>query len=320
MALGPEEKKKVYVLLGLFGLLGGVVAVVDPFGFRSSSSTSDLAIPTPIGGESPAPGAAANATNTAPAAGQPAAGQPANGGAAAGQPAGAPAAGSVAGGAGATGAPKTILASTRALPAPGVGLQLANARPDPFQPFYRKPPPVLPPPPPPVVLPPLSIPRADDGNLAPFDPRGSRLPGISGAGNGSVSRLALANLPPVRISSVQGGSVTPRIAQPPALSTGGSALASPSGNKRLSGVIIGDSVRALLEITDADGTTTRVVQPGDEVSGIQILRIERTTENGRTQTRMYIREDGEERYVDLRASPNPPAAAAAPGGEGAPPQ
>lgn len=57
---------------------------------------------------------------------------------------------------------------------------------------------------------------------------------------------------------------------------------------------------------------TRVVQPGDEVDGIKILRINREFENGRPVTRMYIREGDQERYVDLRPAPAPPAG----GGEG----
>ena len=121
------------------------------------------------------------------------------------------------------------------------------------------------------------------------------------------------------ISSTKGNSESPAIR---------------SANKRLSGVIIGDSVRALLEITvgdaaaggghgqdgGADGgaaetTVVRVVQPGDEVDGIKILRIERVYEGGRQITRMFVREGNEERFVDLRPSPTPPVAATS-GGSG----
>jgi hypothetical protein len=89
----------------------------------------------------------------------------------------------------------------------------------------------------------------------------------------------------------------------------------------LSGVIIGDSVRALLEISQGDNngtgmnTVTRIVQPGDEVDGIRVLRIERTTEGGRPVTRMYIRENGVESFVDLRPAPKAAGqGAGAPGG------
>jgi hypothetical protein len=89
---------------------------------------------------------------------------------------------------------------------------------------------------------------------------------------------------------------------------GGAATRSP--NKRIAGVIIGDSVRALIEISEADQTITRVVQPGDEVEGIKILRIERITENDTLVTRMTVLENGQERYFDLRPSPNQAAGGA----------
>lgn len=107
-----------------------------------------------------------------------------------------------------------------------------------------------------------------------------------------------------------------------------------SPNKRLAGVIIGDGVSALLEITVGDTSSgeggsggsggsgsggsgsgesgasaqviTRVVQPGDDVDGIKILKINREFDNGRPVTRMYIRENGQDRYIDLRPSPTPP--------------
>ena len=79
-----------------------------------------------------------------------------------------------------------------------------------------------------------------------------------------------------------------------------------STNRRISGIIVGDRVSALLELTGADGqVTTRVVQPGDEVDGIQILRLERTNVNGQDATRLIVREGGQERIVELRPSPNP---------------
>jgi hypothetical protein len=84
---------------------------------------------------------------------------------------------------------------------------------------------------------------------------------------------------------------------------GGSGVPSPSTDKRLSGVIIADGVRALLEIQGPDGPITRVVQPGDEVDGITVLSIQRYNDGTKTVTRMLIRENGEERTVDLRAAP-----------------
>jgi hypothetical protein len=57
------------------------------------------------------------------------------------------------------------------------------------------------------------------------------------------------------------------------------------------------------------------VQPGDEVDGITVLNIQRFNDGTRTITRMIIRENGEERSVDLRAAPTGGAGGA--GGPGA---
>jgi hypothetical protein len=99
----------------------------------------------------------------------------------------------------------------------------------------------------------------------------------------------------------------PSIPTAPSGPPNGSLSGAPTGiarssNKRLSGIIIGDGVRALLEIGSGEEKVTRIVQPGDEVDGILVVRIERSTEGGRTTTRMVIREGNEERYVDLQPS------------------
>ena len=52
-------------------------------------------------------------------------------------------------------------------------------------------------------------------------------------------------------------------------------------------------------IVMGDGKT-RIVQPGDEVDGITVLRIERVTEGGKPVTRVIIREGGQERAVILK--------------------
>jgi len=111
----------------------------------------------------------------------------------------------------------------------------------------------------------------------------------------------------------------PRVQVPPPNRSGGSGTVTRSGNKRLAGVVIGDSVRALLEIQgdSPETTVTRIVQPGDEVEGVRVLRIERFTEGAnRTRVRMIVRENGEERSVELRPSPQPLAAPGGEGGEG----
>jgi hypothetical protein len=122
----------------------------------------------------------------------------------------------------------------------------------------------------------------------------------------------LRELPPPYIPRVAIAPTAPANFLPPG--GGGSGGTSRSSNKRLSGVVIGDSVRAILEISDGENVVTRIVQPGDEVDGIRILRIERVSEGGRMVTRMFIREAGEERYVDLKAAPQQ----AAGGGGGIP--
>ena len=182
---------------------------------------------------------------------------------------------------------------------------LAPSRPDPFRPIYLPtPPPEFAPTP---VPPPLEIPA----------PPPVALPSRSPAG--APPSTVLVGLPSPRISRYN-PLPGPRWVIPV---TGKSEnLAGRSSDKRLSGVIIGDSVRALLEIQQAGAgggegggegggagaaqVVTRVVQPGDEVDGIKILRINREFENGRPVTRMYILEGDQERYVDLRPSPSPP--------------
>lgn len=166
---------------------------------------------------------------------------------------------------------------------------LAPSRPDPFQEAYLIPTP-LPPVPPPVGVP---LP----GDVMPVN-----LP----SGNFRESELSRPLvLPPVAINRLDEAARRPVDAFPPRRSTEGAGSAAPSFDKRLSGVVIGDGVRALLEIQGPNGVVTRNVQPGDEVDGITVLNIQRTLEGGRTVTRMLIRENGEEKSVELKASPQP---------------
>jgi hypothetical protein len=170
---------------------------------------------------------------------------------------------------------------------------LSGPRTDPFTPQYIVPPP---PPPPPVSLPmpePLPSPQA---NYA------VGLPPAYVAGNNPST--ALVGLPPIMIPRLEHAPSKPQQFQAPK-QVGGTPLATPSFNKRLSGVIIGDSVHALLEISNASGTQTYVVQPGDTVAGIRILGIQRVEVGGRTVPRMLINENGEEKYVELRPAFNP---------------
>lgn len=110
----------------------------------------------------------------------------------------------------------------------------------------------------------------------------------------------------------------PRDAAPLPRTTGGDTGGEEpqqSYDKRLAGVLIGDGVRALLEITSGDQITTQVVQPGDEVNGIRILNIERSRNGDRTVTRMLVRDtDGTQRIVELKPAPQAAAGAGGPGG------
>jgi hypothetical protein len=200
---------------------------------------------------------------------------------------------------GATGGGATGGAKTSAVSAP-----LARSRPDPFEQAY-----LIPTPPPPVP-PPVSVPLPSD--MMPVS-----LPGGNFRSEDMSRPLVL---PPVKIDRLDETARRPIDAFPPRRSAeGGSGSVAPSFDKRLSGVVIGDGVRALLEIQGPNGPVTRNVQPGDEVDGITVLNIQRFQEGGRTVTRMLIRENGEERSVELRPSPQPMTGAAGfPGGSGFP--
>jgi len=172
---------------------------------------------------------------------------------------------------------------------------LSGSRGDPFTPEYVVPPP---PPPPPVPLPmPEALPTPQP-NYA------SGLPPAFVAAN--KPSTVLMGLPPIEIPRMAHGATKPQQFEAPK-QAGGSPLATPSFNKRLSGVIIGDSVHALLEVSNASGTQTYVVQPGDTIAGIRILGIQRVQVGGRTVPRMLISENGEQKYVELRPSFNPQA-------------
>lgn len=208
-------------------------------------------------------------------------------------------------------------------PAPG-GVTAASLvsldgyRADPFEPFILPSPPPPPPPPPPVYIPPPV-------EIMPPGQSGYGAVGLPPMGVGRSGSSVLVNLPPIVPRRVATAPTAPTVSVMPGGSpgSGGGVLRSP--NKRLSGVVIGDSVRALLEVTIGDQVTTRVVQPGDEVDGIRILRLERVVEAGQTVTRLVVRENNQEQYVELRPAPQQQAAGAEglipgmPGMPGAPP-
>jgi len=284
VSIGTDNKKKLYMLAGLAGVLGILVAVVI--------------LPKGGSGDPPAP-----AGNTAGnAAGGPAAGAP-PASPAAGPAAGAPAAAAPAAGA----APPAAAPAAGPVISPVGLLVVPRPRADPFLPYYTPtlpPPPPTPPPlppPPPLVLPGLDAGMSDAGV------------GLSGSsGSGGTPPAVLVGLPGIKFPQASSPDTPDDVNVPGASSEGpgGVAAAVQSTDKRLSGIVIGDSIHALLEISTGTETITRVVRPGDEIEGIKILRIGRIEENGIQVTRMYVLENGEERYFDLRGGrtiPPPPA-------------
>ena len=206
---------------------------------------------------------------------------------------------------------------------PATLLPLSPYRRDPFQPFTINPPPPLPlPPPPPTPLPPprptpipppVEIPQIEavdvpgignspfgggsgGGAVSPFP--------VPGAGTGGFGTRPLI-LPTVVIPRLNSTKLVPTNAFPPPRSSSGagSGVTTPSFDKRLSGVVIGNGVRAVLEISGGATPKSYVVQPGDVVEGITILNIQRFNEGGKQVTRMLIRENGGERTVDLKPGP-----------------
>ncbi len=300
MAMGPEDKKKVYAFGGLAGLLGIVGLIVwHPW---AGSGTADTAASTST---------PSTLTASAPGAGA-LPGSPPSAAAGSGGLSGAGSPGSE-GTAGAGGAAPQLVA-----------VAAEQFRDDPFVPFYTVPPTPLPPLPtprpratatpiPPVLI--LPIPGETRSEAA------TELPSIPG---GNTRSTVLAGLPSARISRLVNAPTAPRVQAPP-VSPGGtdaSGNLERSPNKRLAGVAIGDSVRALLEVQDASSGEFRtyIVQPGQRIDAenLQVLRIERTTEGGQTRVRMIVRENGQIRVIDLREGQRPDivTAGAGAGGEG----
>lgn len=262
MAIGADDKKKLIVLGGLVGFVA--LVAVGVFALRPKKTTTTAGTTT-VPGAPPMPDAADMPS-------QPGGGQAPAANASA--PAG--------GGGGAGGVTAVSLAS------------LSGSRPDPFTPEYILPPP---PPPPPVELPQPELLPTPQGGYAGLPP--AYVGGHQVAGN--TPSTALVGLPPILLPRQTRVATAPQQFEAPK-QVGGTELATPSFNKRLSGVIIGDSVHALLEVSNASGTQTYVVQPGDTVAGIRILGIQRVQEGGKTVPRMLISENGEGKYVELRAS------------------
>lgn len=293
-----DEQKKTITLLSIMGVLAVITAgiYVPPlFSHSDAPATLAPAVPEPTSvipvsgkpGVTPPKGAlpGSGSGSAAGAGAVPGATPGATPGAASGTAGGQPVTGTLAGLAVAPGAPP-----------------VNRYRTDPFMQFYSQPV-QLPTPIPPIELPaPIELPSLRGG-------------GARGAGLSDRDRFArdhaMEGLPSPAIPNLSGVVHPPSVGAPPAGGGNGETV-QPAYNKRLSGVIIGGGVRALLEINNGTEIVTRVVQPGDEVDGIQVLSIQRVTEGNHTITRMIVRENGNEQSVDLAPSKQA-AAPAAPG-------
>lgn len=260
------EKRKLFVGLGIAGALALIAGGIYLPGLLSGGKSTPAEVPVALANAA----SGTSATGEIPPSGEGGAVSP-----------------GLDGGSGASAAAATTSTAPQGL---------ARFRRDPFQQAYFLPTPVPtlpPPPPPPTPEPIIDVPR-------PAEVTPLALPGLSG-GRAAEQRPLI--LPPVSINRLDQGSRRPTEAFPPARTSSGSgsSVPSPSYDKRLSGVVIADGVRAILEIQGPNGPVSRVVQPGDEVEGITILNIQRFNDGTRTVTRMLIRENGEERTVELRA-------------------
>ena len=304
MNLGAEDKKKLYLLGGLLGVLGVLAAIVVVLPRLGGGSTADAVANSTLANSALANSALAN---SALASGSPSGTLPANGanfGTARTVSAPPTSSGSAAGSTG--GSPTDQILNPQLI---GVG----RGR-DPFSSEFV---PALAPTPVPTptvrttttmeTLPPLSI--------SPYQlsletttvslPSGAG-PSVatSADGTGSSDSRILAFLPPAAIFGN-----TARIAPRPIPDIGGINVAAPGAqanlvsddDKRVAGVIIGDSIRALIEYRENGQTVSRVVQPGDSVGGMEILSIGRVSEGGEQLVRVTVRENGQEKYFDLKS-------------------
>jgi hypothetical protein len=295
------EQKRLFAMLGVMGVLAlGVGVVYLPGLLGGSGDGADAASTT--------------TTTTTETTTTPAATPPTEVGAEAG---------SGSEGIGAPGAITTVSAPGAA-GAAAFGT-VPRHRVDPFQPFVIITPPLPEPPPPPrprptpTPQPPVSIPLPPAEVPFAVPQPGGRTVGLPGVRAVEPIEQQPLVLPSVSIPRLNANVRAPRDPFPPPRSTGaagGSGEAQPSFDKRLSGVVISNGVRALLEINSGPEPKTYIVQPGDTVEGITVLNIQRYSEGTRTITRMLVREGGQQRYIDLKAGA--PRALGGVGGEGLP--
>ena len=286
------DQKRMFAGLGVAGVLLLIVGVmyVPPM-LSGGGSNVPIAPPTSPSSGSGATNGAADAVSQTPTT-APGAGLPGSG------------AGSGAGGA-AVGAALPGTASAEPV------VFVSRSRVDPFQPVYIIPPPAptptpLPPPDPEI---PISAPSGFENGItlaAIKDPAlRARAAAPLNIGVPVIPRLDTITVPRDPFPVSRGGD-----------NNGGGGGPQQSYDKRLAGIIIGDGVRALLELPSGE---QRVVQPGDEIEGVRVLSIERFRQGDRTVTRMLVRDtDGSQKYVELKPSSQPQQAAGGEGGLGGP--
>ena len=293
MNLGAEDKKKLYLLGGLLGVLGilGTFFVLLP-AFRGDSSNENTE--TSI------------STNNAVASASPATTPPSNGaGFGTATTVGASSSTNASGAGGVTSAP--VLSPQL------IGVR--SERRDPFSPEEVVPIFVAPPEPPPRFVPKVTYETLPPQSIPPYSPtfESTTIPLLSDVGataptsangiGGADSRILL-HLPPASIFGT-----TARVSPRSIPVVGGLEVAAPGAqanivsddDKRVAGVIIGDSIRALIEYRENGQTVSRVVQPGDMVGGMEILSIGRVSEGGEQLVRVTVRENGQEKYFDLKS-------------------
>lgn len=304
ITLGADDKKKIYLLGALLGGLGtvGLFTVIRPLLSGGNSETPPIArnaVSPTASGRIPG-GATTPAGLVMP---------PSAGGAQFGASGAASRTGLGTAGLGTAGA-GTAAGSNLTPQIPGIG----RTRSDPFVPTVL---PALPPPPPPPPPPrptpiPTRIVTVTDSVPVSLPTYATRLenttvslpasPFSFGAPGSPASTQSILSLPPAVIF---GG--TQQSAPQPLPLVGGLEVGAPgaqtsatnASGKRVSGVILGNTIRALIEYQENGQTVSKIVQPGDEVGGMRILSIQRVRSGEQSIVRVTARQNGQEVYFDL---------------------
>ncbi|MCS6860354.1 MAG: hypothetical protein NZT92_08565 [Abditibacteriales bacterium] len=279
--MAPEEKKKLYILLGLIGVLIVVVLVVlRPFGGSGGDMTSSL---TPASGSGSTSGTSGfgggmGSTGTAPAMDPTGSGAPGMMPPGGGMPTGADMSG-------ASGTPS-------ATPTGGSGQQPTATRrrgprerfrADPMEPFQQQ-------------LPPSTLAPVISTARAPW----------TGQGLEGLPRISLADFnPPPAVPGER----------PPNIPRDEASGPAPDPNKRLAGMMMTQSnmLWVIMEAIEETGVKYYVLKPGDIVQlrdgSFQVVRFERFKEktDNKENVRIVLKDlgTGSHKLIDLRPSSQP---------------